>query len=371
MRIADLDLLRCVDCGSDLAWRHVWDGASGCVERGVVGCAVCDTRYPVLDGVGVFFRAAVQGAYLTREEAAVLQAVGASGGAPRCHPGALDATDRLQLRASANWDYQWKEVLAYDRRDCEADAHGYLGRSFFWSSTLLEPAMLEGRCVYIACVGGGREAYHVLDAHAERLLVNELSPAIYKAREFLRGRGDAVLFMRNDVAHSPLRDGVADVTICDHALHEIPDRDRAFLALVRATRPGGLLSLCVIAHEANWVLRNVVDRLKPVWGRIPLPALRAVAFVPALVTFGAAQGAARAFQLLGVAPATPLADLARYWAHNDLRTVWNSCFDLMQSPVAFTFTRQHLERLHRDNGLVIEALELTSGANWSCRARLA
>ena len=71
MDLEDLALLCCVECGDDLALQ-AGDPAGSDLRQGVLGCTGCGARYPVIDGVGVFFRPEMLGHHLTGREREIL-----------------------------------------------------------------------------------------------------------------------------------------------------------------------------------------------------------------------------------------------------------------------------------------------------------
>lgn len=122
----------------------------------------------------------------------------------------------------------------------------------------------------------------------ERILALDLSPTNAAT---LRRRGFKSLC--GDVLALPFSDHVADVTICNGVIHHTPDPLRAFLEIVRITKPGGLIFFGAynrwnpyfyLVHRAaaplryiywNWT-RRILDVVYPVAAIVFQPLARIV-----------------------------------------------------------------------------------------------
>ena len=365
MDLNDLALLRCVECGGDLTLQ-AGDPVGSDLRQGTLRCAGCTARYPVIDGVGVFFRPAMLGHHLTDRERQVLGQLEFEC-APPAAEDSLDQRERAQLTASRNWEFQWTRLWVYGAADLMRDPEDYLGENQFWRFIPLDADDLEDRTALVACGGGGREAFHVSRRGIRKLIFNEIGAQIYGVAGLLPECPEPPLLLRYDLIHSPLRPGSADVVICDHALHELPDRDAAFDSLVQAARPGGKVAVCVKSHENNGLLLHAIEPAKFVLGRLPLALLYRASAVPSALAYAATRLvyaplhrlSEPAFRLL------PLHDQMLFWSHNTFDMIWVGIFDLLHSPTTYHYREHELRTLFESRGLRVEVQQLTNQTMWS------
>jgi len=108
--------------------------------------------------------------------------------------------------------------------------------------------------VIVWCGGNGREAYHISKFNPSLLIVNEIGDEIYRINGLI-SQGINLLLLRCDMLHNPLRDGVADISICDHALQHVVDKPGAFSAISNVLASGGKAAICVYSYENNFLMR--------------------------------------------------------------------------------------------------------------------
>ncbi|MEW6349815.1 MAG: hypothetical protein AB1646_12185 [Thermodesulfobacteriota bacterium] len=365
MNQADVQLLQCIQCHGDL--RIVaGDLDNGLLDNGLLGCADCGAEYPVIDGVGVFFRQSVLSHYLSEYELGRLSEMGAAHLAGNREQ-TLDPSERRQLAVSENWEYQWSEVIPFSVADLTSDAENMFGENVFWRFIPLSPADIEGKTVFVACAGRGREVFHISRRNPARIICNEIGTEIYAIRGLLPQWRDRLLLVRSDLCHNPLKPGVADVSICDHALQHVPDHKLGFANLVRATGDRGLVCICVYSYENNFAMTHVVEPLKSVMHRLPLRGQRMLAYLPGLMVWlvinlvymPVRRVSERLFTRL------PLHQHMLFWSHNSLGTLCWQCFDLIHAPVSYHFRKEEILSLVREHRLSPRLLENTHGALWS------
>lgn len=233
MRTTDLSLLCCVDCGADLALLKA-DTRDEVLLNGLLGCVRCDRRYPVIDEVGVFFTRGAAEHYLSAEEHIRLEALGLSEALGR--PAALDDGEVRQLEVARNWEYQWTDVCPLDSQALERD--DLFGARAFREFIPVAPEVMRGKTVFIGCAGNGREAYHVSKAAPALIIVNEIGREINAIRHLVPNSGKNLLLLRCDLTVLPLKPGVCDVALCDHALQHVLDHRRAFASMAALVRGG-------------------------------------------------------------------------------------------------------------------------------------
>ena len=384
MKRTDVDLLRCIECNGDLKIVQIAGGTAGSpdgggpgsaspglhdevvIEQGILGCTGCDAQYPVIDGVGVFFRPDLLSHYLSAHEVARLGEMGAAHLAGQKRE-ILDLDEQRQLAVSENWQYQWSEVVPFDAADLTEHPENMFGENVFWRFIPLSEADIKDKTVFVACGGRGREVFHISRRNPSRIIVNEIGTEIYAIHELLPQWRDRLLLLRCDLCYNPLKPGSADVSICDHALQHIPDHRLGFANLVRATRNGGLVCICVYSHENNFVMTHLVEPLKGLMHRLPLKGQRIIAHLPGLLVYLIIHGLYMPVHRIskGLFSRLPLHEHMLFWSHNSLKTICWQCFDLIHAPVSYHFRKSEIEELARENHLDIRVIENTHGALWS------
>ncbi len=361
----DVQLLQCLQCHGDLKIVS-GDVLNGLLEKGILGCSGCGAEYPVIDGVGVFFRPAVLPHYLSEFELGQLSEMGAAHLAGNRQQ-TLDPTEQRQLAVSENWEYQWSEVIPFTVEDLTSDPENMFGEHVFWRFIPLSPDEIEGKTVFVACGGRGREAFHISRRNPARIIVNEIGTEIYAIRGLMPEWRDRLLLVRSDLCHNPLKPGIADISICDHALQHVPDHGLGFAKLVQAARTGGLVCICVYSYENNFAMTHVVEPLKSLMHRLPLRGQRMLAYVPGLMVYLVINLVYMPVRRVseGLFTRLPLHEHMLFWSHNSLRTICWQCFDLIHAPVSYHFRKKEILGLVRENGLRVRLMENTHGALWS------
>lgn len=365
MRIQDIALLRCIDCDSPAPLELTALEQQGQeVVSGLLRCPACGSAFPIIHKTGVFFQRSKWADYLTAEEQAELNRLGYGEAFPSAdRPG--DRPDDPQARVASNWEYQWREVYAWSKKDL--DSNNIFNEDFFWRFIPLETGAIKGRTVYIACGGRGRETYHVAKHAPSLIIVSEIGAEVYDIGRLVIGEQTPLLLLRCDISHSPLRAGVAEVTICDHALQHVEDHSRGFAELVKATRENGLVGICVYSHENNFLMTELVEPSKKMIHRMSLRNIRALALLPAAAIYLAIRLVYIPLNKLApkAARRLPLNDHMMFWSSNPFAIVWLSCFDLIHAPISHHFRREEVEGLAVVNGCAIKRLVLTHGTTWS------
>lgn len=165
----------------------------------------------------------------------------------------------------------------------------------------------------------------------------------------------------------PLKHGICDVALCDHALQHVLDHRRAFASMAALLRPGGLISVCVYSHENNIIMTHLVEPAKNILRHLPTKALRAIAFLPAVVMHLLARGVyvPACARFASARRWLPLASHMLMWANGTFSTVWCSCFDLLHAPISYHFRREEMLALAHENALTVQTLVNTNSTLWS------
>ena len=364
MRIEHVELLCCTACKGALSLSEEPGSRDrdDTVEFGVLTCDDCDARYPIIDGVAVFFRRDLIGGFLNEYEKDVCRRLGVPLDAD---PRRLTEAERKQYRVARNWSYQWNKAYSYTREDFEKE--GWLREELFFKFIPIDPSDLKEKSIVIWCGGKGKEAYHVARYDPELIMVIEIGDEIYGIRKLI-DESTNLLLVRCDMMLNPLRDGLVDYSICDHALQHVADYRLGFKEIVQVLKPGGTLAINVYSHENNFLITRVVEPLKKVVQRLPIGVQNRIAVIPAvvlycLIHFG--YGPAGKWLPEKLYKKLPLYEHMAFWSDISYSWIRLACFDLLQAVISHHFRREELEAMAAKNGVRINKLVHTHGTTWS------
>jgi SAM-dependent methyltransferase len=171
---------------------------------------------------------------------------------------------------NASFARQWK---AFPRDQLDGANGTRLTRERFLRETGWRLADLAGALVLEAGSGAGRFTALMAEAGAE-LVTFDYSSAIDVNRAN-NGRFPNIAFMQADIFDMPFRDGAFDRVFCHGVLQHTPDPARAFRALDRVLRPGGLISIDVYLRDGKIQPWKAKYLWRPLTTRIPADRLLA------------------------------------------------------------------------------------------------
>ncbi|MBF0466918.1 MAG: methyltransferase domain-containing protein [Nitrospirae bacterium] len=364
MNTSFIELLRCIDCKGNLTLseEHGTIINDGCITNGVLLCKECGARFPVIDGVGVFFPEHLMVHYLNTREQAICKTLGLNYATV-----AVPFTDEEQKvhKVATNWSYQWTEIANYSREDLQKK--GFYSEELFFTFIPVVPEHLNDKSVVVWCGGKGREAYHISKHKPKYLIVNEIGDEIYQIRNLIQDTM-SVCLLRCDITNNPLSEGFADYSICDHALHHVLNHSLAFEKMVEVLKPGGIAGINVYSHEHNILMTHIVEPLKFLLHKLPLKVQRKISFLPASLIFSL-------IHLLYV-PASkilpswickrlPLYDHMLFWSSDNFNFIWTACFDLIHAPISYHFKEHEIKEMVTACNVRIKTLFNTHGTTWS------
>jgi len=332
------------------------------VEFGVLTCDDCNARYPIIDGVAVFFRRDLIGQFLNKYEKDVCRRLGVHFDTDSSR---ITETERKQYLIARNWSYQWNEVYCYTRKDFEKE--GWLREELFFKFIPIDPSDLKDKSLVVWCVGRGKEAFHLAKYDPGLIVVIEIGDEIYGIRELIDERMN-LLLIRCDMMMNPLRADVGDYSICDHALQHVADNRIGFQQIVRVLKPGGIVAMNVYSYENNFLVTHILEPLKRVVQTLPIEMQNWIATVPAVVIYCLIHlfyVPARKILPETLCRRLPLYDHMIFWSDISFKWVRLACFDLIQAVITHYFKREELEEMASDNGVNIKKIIHTHGTTWS------
>jgi SAM-dependent methyltransferase len=253
-----------------------------------------------------------------------------------------EAVPDMLARTAESFGYEWERFGAL-RPEWRRNFLDYV-RPF-------GAAWFRGRRVLDVGAGSGRHARQAYELGAAVAVV-DFGPAIDVARGNLPSE---VLTIQADAEHLPFEPGAFDLVMSIGVLHHLPDPARALEAISSFARPGGFVHV-YLYWQPPWrwhraLLRGVtVARRLTV--RLPYPLLRALCYPLAALLFA---GVVVPYRALRKAPRLgPLAERLPLKAYADypFAVLVSDQFDRFSTPLETRFTREEVERLLREAGLV-------------------
>jgi SAM-dependent methyltransferase len=322
MRERLLEWLVCPGCGGALALTDA-GGARGEIRDGVLRCAGCDARYPIVRGI------------------------------PRMIPGRLDAEVAATVE---RFGYEWTRF---------AEIRPQYREQFLGWIAPIGPEAFAGRTVVDGGCGKGRHLRLAAEFGARDVIGIDLGPAVEAAAQNTQGL-DAVHVVQGDLTRPPIRRGTIDLVYSIGVLHHLPEPAAGFRALASLLAPGGRFVAWCYAREGNgWVL-TLVDPVRRLTSRLPLPAvsaLAAVVTVPLWAALRLAYGPAR--RRPGLRRLLPYASYLSDLAVFPFREVHSIAFDQLLAPVAHYMPRTEVERCFTEAGLRLSSLRFHHANSWA------
>ena len=368
MKREHIELLKCIECLGVLVLSndHKSSVSEDFIERGVIRCLQCGTLFPVIDSVGVFFKKSLLSHFLNDYEKRICASLGLTLEKPACE---LLNESLLTKQVADNWSYQWNTQSLWVEEDFDKD--DIKGERCFRKFIRIEPEEYVGKRIVVWCGGNGREAYHISKNNTHLLIVNEIGDEIYRIRGLI-DRNINLLLLRCDMLYNPLRCGVADISICDHALQHIVDKPGAISAIVNVLASGGTAAVCVYSYENNFLMTHIIEPLKGILHKIPLKAQEKVALIPAIIIYLLIKLfyiPSNSLLPSRLCKKIPLFDHMMFWSKGNFELIRTSCFDLIHAPVSYHFRRNEVQKLAQLANLHIDKLINTHGTTWSMTAR--
>ncbi|MDP3791592.1 MAG: methyltransferase domain-containing protein [Candidatus Omnitrophota bacterium] len=369
MKLSHISMLECMECGGalKLADNRISHASGDFIENGVLQCERCGESYPVIDGIGIFFKNSLLPHFLNDHEKIICDSINFIF---KKTVGSLLDESLLTQKASNGLGYQRGVGVKWDKSEFEKD--DFNGPSSFREFIRIEPEEYRGRKVVIWCGGTGREAYHVSKNSPGLVIVTEAGDEIYRVKELIDKNID-LLLVRCDILCNPLRSGIADISICDHALQHVIDKRGAFFALANVLVQGGTVAVCVYSYENNFIMTHVVEPLKGIIRQIPLGGRKFISIFPAIFIFLLIKLFYLPVNFLfpeRICKKLPLFDHMMLWSKSNFKLIKSSCFSLIKyAPVSYHFSRDEVRKLAEQAGLSIDKLENTYGTTWSMTAK--
>ena len=144
-------------------------------------------------------------------------------------PRVLIDSDLPDASYVGTFGFEWTQIDGFVGK--EVMSHGHLFGRF-----QLPADYFNGKVVVDVGCGNGRIG-RLVAPHAKRYVGLDLSEAVYSFPNYLRT--ESICLGRASGTNLPIKDAIADVTICWGVLHHMDDPENALSELMRITKPGG------------------------------------------------------------------------------------------------------------------------------------
>lgn len=311
MKESLLSILACPSCRGELRISEA-KLVEGEIEEGKLKCSSCGRTYPV------------------------------SGRIPRFVP---KAHYRLFRETWRNFGFSWRRFARI-----YSDPRDFLD----WIKPV-RPDFFLGKRVLDAGCGQGMHARFAAEFGARQVVAFDLSPAVEVARQNVEGYPE-VHVVQADIYYLPFRPGF-DYVYCIGVLQHLPDPLKAFLNLAYLLDEGGCLSIWVYGYEGTEVVRYLVDPVRRVTSRLPLPLIYAgtlwpTAMIYILSRIIAGVGNRKVNEMTGrLLRKIPLAAYLSYMAQFNFTYLHNSIFDQLIAPITRYFRKEEVEAWFRSAGM--------------------
>ena len=274
-------------------------------------------------------------------------------GIPRLLPSRIA---REETATAERFGYEWTR-FAEIRPEYETQFRGWIAP--------VTPEAFRGRIVLDAGCGKGRHLRLAAAFGAREVIGMDLGPAAEVAAQNTRDLPN-VHVVQADLTQPPVAPGHVDLIYSIGVLHHLPEPEAGFRALAPLLRRDGVLVAWLYAREGNgWVLA-LVDPVRRITRRLPLPlvsGLARVLTIPLWTAIRLLYAPARTHGWLrAVLPYQRyLSDLAPF----PFREVHSIAFDQLLAPVAHYMPRAHVERCFAEGKLELRALRWHHDNSWA------
>ncbi|MGH7491092.1 MAG: methyltransferase domain-containing protein [bacterium] len=222
------------------------------VLTGVLICMGCGISFPVRQGVPRIFHTAEKGLPLNQHFAA-------SGG---------KFSECLRENAvQTSFSREWDEFKYEDQTIWLWSADQRLD-TFCEEIGIPSPEELQGKLMIDAGCGSGVLSINLATKYLVEIIAFDMSDVV--ARAFQANRSNLCHFVQASVFTPPLAGNIADLTYSHGVLHHTSDPRRAFDALARLSRAGGLFYVWLYGRKKGWnrfrfvfirAARTIISRL--------------------------------------------------------------------------------------------------------------
>ena len=341
MRIRLLDFLCCPLCRSSLKVTPFEFDRNGHVTNGLLGCS-CGAEFPIIKSIPRILPSDLRSQhFLLHQE--YQERFG-----QRLKPeSAVPPTmmTRQKLRTQASFGYEWTKFSKYSAENFSAFIRP-LERVVFTNKLGLD----------VGC-GAGRHVQQATSLGAE-IIGLDLSNSIDVAYD-LNQNNTAAHFIQGDVFHLPFRQNLFDFIYSLGVLHHLLSPEDGFRQLIPHLKPGGSIFIWVYQRTFR---KEVLESIRRITTHLPLGLLMVLAWLAAVVDYGAIVNLYRALRRFPVVVDWAPLRIKEYASYN-FYTSYADWFDRLSAPISHCYTEMEIRGWFLSAGLT-EVETALVGDSW-------
>ena len=269
-----------------------------------------------------------------------------------------ESAERLSKKTQRNFGYQW---TTFSEMSCDFGDNFW---NYLYPST---PESFEGRVGLDAGCGFGRHIYHAA-TYAKRMVGMDFSQAIESTYENTKHLTNVDL-VQADIYSPPFAPGSFDFVYSVGVLHHLPDPENGVRTLVPLVKDDGAFSLWVYS-KTRWAINYGLEALRSLTTRLPLPFVKLLSFVGALLdryAFVVPYQILRHLPFIGPALEKVTPPRVKNYSQYPFQVLYADWFDRLAAPIRFYYNEDEVSELMESVGL--SAVTVSSTGNYGWRAR--
>lgn len=229
----------------------------------------------------------------------------------------------------------------------------------------------DGKTVLDVGCGKGRHVVQAKKFGAKQVVGIDLSQAVDVAFANV-GKMEGVHIVQADIYRLPLKQ-TFDYAYSIGVLHHTPDPAKSFACMVEKVKPGGSVSAWVYGREGNGWIIYVLNPIRKITSKLPLPLTKALAFMLTLVMqtllivlYGPAERSGKLKWLKRILPySSYLCSISGY----SFKENYSIVFDHLLPEIAFYIREDEFRKWFTDCGLRDAVITQRYGNSWRGFAR--
>ena len=354
MRRDFLDILRCIKCEGSLELRELVTSSDNHVSEGLLECS-CGAIYPIVGSIPRMLQNAFElnptfvAKYRDRLPPDYQGTVATE--APR-------HAERLSRKTQRNFGYQW---TTFSEMSCDFEDNFW---NYLFPST---PESFQGRMGLDAGCGFGRHIYHAAK-YAKRMVGMDFSQAIESTHENTKHLANVDL-VQADIYAPPFAPGSFDFVYSVGVLHHLPNPEKGVRSLVPLVENDGAFSLWVYS-KTRWVINFVLEALRSLTTRLPLPFVKLLSFLGAVIdryAFVLPYQILRHIPFIGTTLEKVTPPRVKNYSQYPFQVLYADWFDRLAAPIRYYYNENEVTDLMHSVGLSTVTVSSTGNYGWRAR----
>ena len=210
-----------------------------------------------------------------------------------------------------------------------------------WLAPIEEADVKDKTVLELGC-GNASLMMHLAKWEPARLAGCDLGDSVITAGRNMRNTG----FKNWQIIKTDLTDYRSagyDLVYCIGVLHHLKDPLKGFQAVLANTKPGGRFHCWVYAREGNWVIINIVDRIRKVASRLPWRLTKYFIATPLAFPYFLYAKILSRLKNINILKKLPLHAYSLWIAQRDFNFFRHVAFDQLVTPQTTYLSRKTIE----------------------------